>query len=74
MACGYVGNAWSIAVRAGKAYQREREILTTNPLYPLCDQPDCFSCRITRGYNKRAIPKALITKAAKLAKNWAADR
>jgi aminoglycoside N3'-acetyltransferase len=74
MACGYVGNAWSIAVRAGKAYQREREILTTNPLYPLCDQPDCFSCRITRGYNKRAIPSALITKAAKFVKNWGAGR
>ncbi|KJV04990.1 AAC(3) family N-acetyltransferase [Methylocucumis oryzae] len=64
--CGYVGNAWSIAVRAAKAYEREYRILSTNPLYPLCDQADCFSCRITRGYNKRAVPGALISKATRL--------
>jgi aminoglycoside 3-N-acetyltransferase len=65
---GYVGNAWSIAVRSAKAYEREFEILASDPLYPLCDQPDCFSCRISRGYNKRAIPRALAARAAKIMK------
>lgn len=65
---GHVGNAWSIAVRSAKAYEREFEILGANPLYPLCDKPDCFSCRISRGYNKRAIPRALLARATKVVK------
>lgn len=60
---GYVGNAWSIAVRAKSAYARERDILAHDPLYTLCERHDCLSCYALRGYNKRAIPGALIRRA-----------
>lgn len=60
LATGHVGNAWSIAVRAADAYAQEYAVLANNPRYPICDLPDCFSCRMTRGYNKRAIPRALL--------------
>lgn len=57
---GYVGRAWSIAVRARPAYGREIDILKRNPRYPICNNPGCASCRLTRGYNKRAIPGAVL--------------
>lgn len=61
--CGYVGRAWSIAVRAQAAYARERDILARDPLYPVCERRDCLSCHTLRGYNKRAVPGALIHRA-----------
>jgi aminoglycoside N3'-acetyltransferase len=63
---GYVGKAWSVAVRAKAAYTRERAILERNPRYTVCEQEDCLSCRITRGYNKRAIPGALLHRAKRM--------
>lgn len=60
---GYVGKGWSIAVRARAAYDRERAILEADPRYTLCSRRDCLSCHLTRGYNKRSIPGALLHRA-----------
>ena len=57
---GYVGSAYSILVRARKAYEVERDVLARNPLAVLCDRDDCVSCRILRGYNLTAIPGAVL--------------
>ena len=65
-ACGHLGKAWSIGVRAAAAYARERAILEQFPRYTVCDVPDCSSCRIMRGYNKRAIPAALFHRFKRL--------
>jgi aminoglycoside N3'-acetyltransferase len=70
-ACGYVGRSWSIAVRAKAAYAIERSILERDPLYPVCGRRDCISCHTTRGYNKRAIPGALLYRAYRFAaRRW----
>jgi hypothetical protein len=63
----HVGNAWSIAVRSAKAYDSEFKILRGAPLYPLCHR-DCFSLRMSHGYNKREIPHALLARAVKVIK------
>jgi aminoglycoside N3'-acetyltransferase len=55
---GRVGNAWAICVGAHRAYESDLTILQDRPLSVLCDNPACISCRMTRGYNKRAIPGA----------------
>lgn len=56
---GSVGAAEAISVRAASAYARERGVLERNPRFTVCDDSGCTSCRILRGYNKRAIPRAL---------------
>lgn len=64
-ASGYVGRAWSIAVRAKGAYAVERAALERDPRYPVCDKPECISCNVMRGYNKRAIPRGLLANLVK---------
>jgi len=66
--CGTVGKAWSIAVRARRAFERELEILRDDPRYPLCERPDCLSCRLTRGYNKREFPSAVAHRLVRMAR------
>lgn len=53
----YVGNAYSICIRARDAFEIEYNILKKNPKYALCQTPDCFSCRGTRLYNKLDMVK-----------------
>ena len=56
---GYVGNAYSILVRAGDAYRVEKQLLMENPRAVLCDSSGCLSCRILRRYNMMAAPLAI---------------
>jgi len=49
---GYVGDAYSLAIRARTAYQIDRKILELNPKFALCDDPDCWKCRATWRYNR----------------------
>jgi aminoglycoside 3-N-acetyltransferase len=56
---GRVGSADAISVRASAAYFRDREVLANDPRFTVCHDPACTSCRVLRGYNKRAIPAAL---------------
>ncbi len=60
---GYIGDAWTLCVDAERAFAIERAILSKNPRYCLCDDPTCVSCRILRGYNKRAAPIAFLRRA-----------
>lgn len=60
-----LGRSWCIASRAREAYQEERKTLEQNPRYPLCDSLSCVSCRLLRGYNKRAIPMAILAQFLK---------
>jgi aminoglycoside N3'-acetyltransferase len=53
-----VGDAHSILVEASAAYRVERRVLSRDPRSVLCDAPDCLSCRVLRGYNKRESPGA----------------
>ncbi len=49
---GYVGDAYSLAIRSTAAYDLERSILNEDPRFALCDDPDCWKCRATWRYNR----------------------
>jgi aminoglycoside 3-N-acetyltransferase len=49
---GFVGNAYSVAIKARRAADIERNLLEKNPKFALCDDPDCWKCRATWRYNK----------------------
>jgi aminoglycoside 3-N-acetyltransferase len=61
---GQIGSAYSILVQARGAYEVERNILSKDPLAVLCDRDDCYCC-LLRGYNLKAIPKAVARKIAR---------
>ena len=50
-----VGGAPSLIIDANEAYKCELEVLKTRPLYLLCDDPLCLSCRATWKNNKKDI-------------------
>lgn len=45
---GYVGNAYSISVPAKEAYLIDKQILSRNPKFNICDDPFCFMCNARR--------------------------
>ena len=50
-----VGGASSLIIDANEAYKCDLEVLKTRPLYLLCDDPLCLSCRATWKNNKKDI-------------------
>lgn len=52
---GYFGNAYSLLINAGEAYDIECEILKNNPLYALCNNRNCAMCRGGWLYNKKEM-------------------
>lgn len=48
---GWVGQAYSVSIKAKAAYEIERELLSTDPKIALCDDPACESCRGSLYYN-----------------------
>jgi aminoglycoside 3-N-acetyltransferase len=74
LVAGYVGSARSLCVGAARAYATEHAILSKTPRYCLCDNPACLSCRILRGYNKRAVPIAAARLVARKLKSALVDR
>ena len=59
---GFVGSAYSILINARDAFDIEKELLSSNPRYALCDNPTCITCRCSWFYNKRDIPGYIIRK------------
>jgi aminoglycoside 3-N-acetyltransferase len=53
---GYIGDAYTVIANARASYDIVYNILTKDPRYALCNDPDCFSCRGTWLYNKRDMP------------------
>ena len=45
---GLVGDAYSIAVPAQEAYNIEKQILSGNPRFSVCDNPYCLTCNVRR--------------------------
>lgn len=60
---GYIGNAYSIAIDAKKAFELDLEILKNNPKITICDRNDCMLCRARRWDNLKDIPACLFSKA-----------
>jgi len=53
---GFVGNAYSISIPAKEAYLIEKQILSCNPRFNVCDDPFCFMCNIRRWDRVHRIP------------------
>lgn len=57
---GYVGNAYSIAIDAKKAFELDLEILKNNPKITICDNDNCILCRARRWDNLKDMPMYVI--------------
>jgi aminoglycoside N3'-acetyltransferase len=66
---GYIGKAYSVLIEAQKAYEIDRNVLTRDPKFNICDTPSCFLCRARRWDNLKDMPmyivRYLIPKALK---------
>ena len=58
---GYIGNAYTIIVKAKEAYLIDRQILKTNPKITICDDLTCMLCRSRRWDNLSDLPRFLLT-------------
>lgn len=53
---GRIGDAYSIMANAKDAYEIEYEKIKRDNKFYLCDNPDCFSCKVTWRNNVVGIP------------------
>lgn len=58
----FVGDAYSIAIRAKDSYKIEYRLLKQNPKKALCSNPDCRHCRASLYYNLLDFPKFYLRK------------
>ncbi len=56
LSAGLIGNAYSILVPAKEAYSIEKQILSKNPKFNVCDNPLCFLCNARRWDRFYKIP------------------
>jgi Aminoglycoside N3''-acetyltransferase len=57
MASGKVGDAESMLIACRDAFETEYEAITRDPRVSLCDRPDCLSCRGSKLFNLRDMPR-----------------
>lgn len=57
---GLIGNAYSISVPAKEAYSVEKQILSRNPKFNVCDNPSCFMCNARRWDRGYKIPTYIV--------------
>jgi aminoglycoside N3'-acetyltransferase len=64
---GTVGNAdASLIMDASAAFAIEREAVVKDPTFSLCDDPDCYSCRGTKYFNRKDMPRYYLRHPGKL--------
>ncbi|WP_339512606.1 AAC(3) family N-acetyltransferase [Pseudomonas sp. RL_15y_Pfl2_60] len=56
LAAGYVGGAYSIMAPAQECYAIERDVLTKNKKFNICESKDCFTCNAARWDRVHHIP------------------
>lgn len=66
---GFVGNAYSISVNAKEAYALEKQILSANPQFTVCDNPLCFLCNARRWDRIHQIPLYIFRRVHRKLKN-----
>jgi aminoglycoside N3'-acetyltransferase len=54
---GPIGSGEAYAIRAADAHAVDLAAVRADPRFSLCDNPDCMSCRGTRLYNLRDMPR-----------------
>jgi len=63
---GLIGYAYSILVPAKEAYSIEKQILSKNPKFNVCDDPLCFLCNARRWDRFYKIPIYIIRRLLKI--------
>lgn len=67
---GTVGKTTAVLSPAKEAYETDLEVIKQDKKFLLCNDPGCFSCRVTWKYNRKDIPKyifhKILTKLKKL--------
>jgi len=53
---GYIGNAYSIMIKARETYAIDYSILEKNPKITICDNQNCLLCRSRRWDNLKDLP------------------
>jgi aminoglycoside N3'-acetyltransferase len=48
LSSGHVGSAYSIVVPLAEAYTIEHRLLSADPQFAICDNPDCVMCNVRR--------------------------
>jgi aminoglycoside N3'-acetyltransferase len=64
LACGRVGNAYTILVPLLEAYQIEYALLAANPQFSVCDNPKCILCNGRRWDRLHRLPALLLRRMA----------
>jgi aminoglycoside N3'-acetyltransferase len=64
---GVVGAGEAFAIRAGDAYAVDLAAVRADPRFSLCDDPRCLSCRGTRLFNLRDMPRYWLLHGARRA-------
>jgi aminoglycoside N3'-acetyltransferase len=54
---GPIGSGEAYAIRAADAYAVEKAAVAANPRISLCDNPQCLSCRGSKLFNLRDMPR-----------------
>lgn len=65
LSTGYVGDAYSILANAKKCYELEKDILSKNPKFNICDDPMCVTCNFLRWDRLHKAPGLLSRKIYK---------
>ena len=59
---GQIGKSQAMQVSAPKAYEIEHSLLSQNPSFHFCDNPLCFSCRVSWKYDLKYVVNYMILK------------
>lgn len=63
LSAGLIGNAYSILVPAREAYTIEKQILSKNPQFNVCENHFCFTCNVRRWDRIHKIPPYILRRA-----------
>ena len=59
---GYIGGAYSLAMVSKEAYEIDYKVIKKNPKILICDDPNCFRCRVSRWKTIWRLPLYLTKK------------
>jgi len=62
---GYVNNAYSLSINAKDAYDIDMKIIKENPNILICDNSNCFRCRVSRWKTIWRLPIFIVKKVIK---------
>ncbi|MEA2017883.1 MAG: AAC(3) family N-acetyltransferase [Campylobacterota bacterium] len=59
---GYINNTYSLSINAKDAYDIDMKIIKNNPNILICDNPNCYRCRVSRWKTIWRVPFFIVKK------------